>query len=118
MNVLYKNFSISCSENHTFITIHNLTEHKKGVWKSDYSPISQLFVSGGNDNQIILWDSTNYKLKNSIIFHKDAIYDLKFSTNGNMLASCSKGVVCIWDVKNMNQPLNVIEGNYEYYLKL
>jgi WD40 repeat protein len=90
--------------------VHNLTEHNKGVWQCDYSSKNSHFVSAGNDNQIILWDSTNYKVLNATTFHKDAIYDVKFSSSGNLIASCSKGVVSIWDVKRMSQPITVTES--------
>lgn len=91
--------------------LQNLKEHKKGVWKCDYSMTESLLVSGGNDNQLILWDTNTYNQMNVIEFHQDAICDVKFSSNGNSIASCSKGKIAMWDVKRMNQPLTVYESN-------
>jgi WD40 repeat protein len=32
-----------------------LTEHKSGVWASDFSPTGHYLVTGGDDHRVVLW---------------------------------------------------------------
>lgn len=88
--------------------INNLTNHKKGVWTCDFT--NNYMLTGGNDNSIIIWDSMNYKPISTLNIHEEVIYDVKFSENGKLFASCSKGMICLWDVANTKQPVSIIKG--------
>jgi WD40 repeat protein len=95
---------------------NNLTAHSKGVWTCDYALTNSLFVSGGNDNKLILYDSNTYKPISETNIHDEVIYDVKFSMNGNYIASCSKGMICIWDVKKMDSPLSTIRDQHKEFI--
>ena len=88
----------------------SLEEHNAGVWTIDYSYSTSCFLTGGNDNQIILWDSRSQKSIAKNNYHTNTVYDVKFSSNDKYFASCSKGTLCIWDVANFNSPLQTIKG--------
>jgi WD40 repeat protein len=88
-----------------------LKTHTKGVWCCDYSLKDGLFLSGGNDNTVILWDTKTYKpLKHIAGTHDQTIYDVIFSPNGQMFASCSKGKIALWDVKRLDKPMAFMEA--------
>lgn len=91
--------------------VNTLKKHTRGVWTCDYSEVSPLFATGANDNTIIIWDTNSYKPIQEIHHHEEVIYDVKFSANGNYLASCSQGRIAIWDLKNLSKPLSEIKGN-------
>jgi WD40 repeat protein len=90
--------------------VRTIEEHSAGVWTIDYANKSELFLTAGNDNQIILWDSKSHKPVSRNSFHSHTVYDVKFPTNDNLFASCSKGEICIWDVKKIASPLQTIKG--------
>jgi WD40 repeat protein len=90
--------------------IKTFEEHTAGVWTIDYANKSELFLTGGNDNQIILWDSKSHKPVSRNSHHSNTVYDVQFSTNDNLFASCSKGEICIWDLKKLESPLQTIKG--------
>lgn len=96
------------------ISINNLDKHTKGVWTCDYSPTNSLLLTGGNDNKVILWDTKTYTPINTISAHCEVIYDVKFSQNGKLFASCSKGMICIWDVDNLKEPIATIKGKIRF----
>lgn len=96
--------------------INSLQKHTKGVWTCDYSPTNPILASGSNDNSILLWDTNSYKVTSDIKFHDDAVYDVKFSASGNFLASCAKGIVCIWDMKNLSKPLTTIKEEHHDFV--
>ena len=92
------------------INTKTLNEHTKGVWTLDYSNTSSQMLTGGNDNKVILWDTNTYKPITELNVHKETVYDVKFSMNGKYFASCSKGMICIWDVNNLKEPMNIVAG--------
>ena len=69
------------------------------VYTVAFSPNGQLLASGGNDNAIILWNTTsNLELK-TLIGHKDWVKSVAFSPNGQMLASVAMdGSFKLWEV--------------------
>ena len=89
-----------------------LKKHTKGVWTIDYSPNSSNFLTGGNDNKIFLWDSNKYEVISEMSAHDQVIYDVKFSMNGKFFASVSKGLICVWDMRNLKEPFSVVKGKY------
>ena len=90
--------------------INNLTGHEQGIWTCDYSPSQDgLIVSGGNDNLVKLWDFKTQKCIETLKNHDKAIYDVQFSTDGKLVGSCSKEMICIFDMANLSHPLEVID---------
>jgi WD40 repeat protein len=94
----------------------SLKAHTKGVWCCEYSLKDDLFLSGGNDNTIILWDTKTYKpVKEVSNLHDATIYDVTFSPDGNMFAACSKGKITLWDIKKMDKPAALMETDEFIY---
>ena len=84
--------------------------HKKGVWTCDHHPTEGIIISGSNDCTVKLWDDSIGKNLEDIKIHKNAIYDVQFSKNGNLFGTCSKELICIWDLRNKSKPLDRIEN--------
>ncbi len=97
--------------------INHLNNHKSGIWTCDYSNISPSFITGSSDKSIIMWDTNSYKPTSVINYHEHNVYDVRFSESGNYFASCSKGKVCLWDVKKLDKPMFVIKGIFAYKTK-
>ena len=90
--------------------INTLTGHEEGIWTCDYSPAQDgLIGSGGSDNLVKLWDLKTQKCIETLKYHDKAIYDVQFSTDGKLVGSCSKEMICIFDMANLKRPLEVIE---------
>lgn len=85
-----------------------LKGHEKGVWTVNFHPSSNQLLSGGNDNTVLLWDPFSNKIIQKMNIHKRTIYDVQFSKTGNYFASCSKDIICIWDIKNLSKPIDTI----------
>jgi WD40 repeat protein len=98
------------------INFKTLTQHSKGVWTCDYSSTNPMLLTGGNDNKIILWDTNSYKPISEINFHSEVVYDVKFSNSGKLFASCSKGMICIWDINNLKEPLSTIKDQHNEFV--
>lgn len=98
------------------INYKTLNGHSKGVWTCDYSSTDPMLLTGGNDNKIILWDTKSYKPINEIDFHSEVVYDVKFSKNGKLFASCSKGMICLWDITNLKEPLSKIKDQHNEFV--
>jgi len=59
-----------------------------------------LLASGGNDNKVTLWDTTNGKLLKTFEGHEKEISSLAFSPNNNLLASSSYDqTVRLWNIE-------------------
>ncbi len=84
--------------------------HKKGVWCCDHHPNDNIIVSGSNDSTVKLWDISSENNIENITIHKNAIYDVQFSKDGNLFGSCSKELICIWDMRNRSNPLDQIKN--------
>ena len=105
--------SISIYDLGTQKEIKSLKSHTKGVWTCDYHPTENQLVSGGNDNKVILWDTSSGNPIHTLTNHLNAIYDVQFSGDGKLFGSCSKDLICIWDVSNLSKPLDTIKRQYE-----
>jgi WD40 repeat protein len=69
------------------------------------SPNGEYLATGGNDNNITLWDLNTAEKVRTFVGHKEAISDggLAFDPTGKWLASGSHDhTVYIWDVKTGN----------------
>ncbi|XP_063945049.1 WD40 repeat-containing protein HOS15 isoform X2 [Daucus carota subsp. sativus] len=89
--------------------IHDFTEHRKGVSTSRWSPTGQgtdnpnkqvLLASASFDSTVKLWDVEQGKLLSNFTGHRDAVYSIAFSPDGEYLASgCKDKSIHIWSVK-------------------
>ena len=87
-----------------------LLGHESGIWTCDYSPKEKnIIASGGSDKLIKIWDIRQSKAINTLKNHNDSVYDVQFCTEGNLLGSCSKKALNIWDMSNLSKPLEVID---------
>lgn len=68
------------------------------MWSICYNPKDDnAIVSGGNDNKVIHWDARQDQPVNVLSQHKNTVYDVRYSNNGKLMASCSKDLICVWD---------------------
>jgi WD40 repeat protein len=75
--------------------------HKGGVSSIVFSPDAQRLASGGNDNNVRLWDVQTGRLEHTFEGHSRAISSLAFSPDGKILASGSfDQSVKLWDVSS------------------
>ncbi|SCU93242.1 LAMI_0E13696g1_1 [Lachancea mirantina] len=82
--------------------IHEFEGHTGGVTSSVFLPNSgHLFLSGGNDNAIKLWDVYhNAGLLRDYIGHSKAVREVQFSSTGETFSSVSfDRTVKIWDTE-------------------
>jgi WD40 repeat protein len=55
--------------------------------------------SGGDDNLILIWDTSKWEIKHKLELHGGAIRDLKFSLDSKILISSSEDkFISIFDV--------------------
>ncbi|KAK1410295.1 hypothetical protein QVD17_36830 [Tagetes erecta] len=89
--------------------IHDFKDHAKEVYVVGWSPTGPatnnpnkqlLLASASFDSTVKLWDVEAGKLFHSLNGHRDAVYTISFSPNGEYLASGSADkMVNIWSVK-------------------
>ncbi|MBE9094218.1 serine/threonine-protein kinase [Tychonema sp. LEGE 07203] len=73
---------------------------KKSVKTLAVSPDGSIFASGGDDNNVILWDLKTGRRMLTISAHKATVNALTFSSDGNTLASGSEDkTVRLWNAK-------------------
>jgi WD40 repeat protein len=73
--------------------------HKEGISSIVFSPDAQKLASGGNDNNVRLWDVQTGRLEHTFEGHSRAISSLAFSPDGQILASGSfDQSIKLWDV--------------------
>lgn len=89
--------------------------HQKGVLC--FEKITEdLIASGGADGRIVVWNKKTGEIVKEIKAHREPIFDLSLSHNGEFLASAGwDGVISIWKTENWeryNYTYN--EGNSAY----
>lgn len=100
------------------IPFKSLREHSSQVLTVAFSPDGKLFASG-SENEIILWDATNWQILTSISGKGGVIKSVAFSPNGETLAYLAHfGVedhnsVFLWNVASnqlIGEPLQGLDG--------
>lgn len=78
----------------------NGVHSKKSVKSLAVSPDGSIFASGGDDNNLILWDLKTGRRILTISAHKAAVNAIAFSSDGNTLATGSEDkTVRLWNAK-------------------
>ena len=78
---------------------------KNEICKTIYSRVNNLVISGGNDNNGIIFDFRNYKVIKSIT-HKGAIKGMSINVDENYLISGGGNkdkMIKLWDLKKLKQ---------------
>ena len=76
-----------------------LVGHLDWIGGLDFAPSENLLASGSFDNSVALWDPYTKQLIGTSREHEGAVYDVAFSPDGILLASCAAdGVVKLWSV--------------------
>jgi WD40 repeat protein len=76
-----------------------------------------VFTASG-DNELLLWDLEEARVRASLVGHTDYIHDIKFSPDGSILASASRDkTIKLWDAQTGNL-LRTIGGHAEWVLSL
>ncbi|MEG4500605.1 serine/threonine-protein kinase [Microcoleus sp. F10-C6] len=89
----------------------NSVHSKKSVNTLAVSPDSSILASGGDDNNVILWDLKTGRRMRTIPAHKAAVNAVAFSSDGQTLASCSDDkTVRLWNVKTGHR-LRTLSGH-------
>ncbi|MEG4943577.1 serine/threonine-protein kinase [Microcoleus sp. F4-D5] len=89
----------------------NSVHSKKSVKTVAVSPDSSILASGGDDNNVILWDLKTGRRVRTIPAHKAAVNAVAFSSDGQTLASCSDDkTVRLWNVKTGHR-LRTLSGH-------
>lgn len=73
--------------------------HQNGVYGVSFNPQNTLLASGGGDQLVKLWDTSDLdKSPQQLPGHKDSVNQVKFSPDGDQLISTSKdNTAIIWD---------------------
>lgn len=109
-------FNVYDIEKATLLNSHQA--HEKGIWCCDHSIGTKVLAMGSNDCSISLWgtESSAYFKITSLKHHEEVVYDVQFSQDGNVLASCSKGLICLWDVRKFKDPMASVRGNFYTFI--
>ncbi len=79
--------------------VRSIAAHKGWVRCMDSSPDGTLIATGGNDNQVRVWNAETGELKHELSGHESHIYSLLFHPGGEWLLSGElKGVIRQWDL--------------------
>ncbi|MEG4251611.1 serine/threonine-protein kinase [Microcoleus sp. Pol10D4] len=89
----------------------NSVHSKKSVKTVAVSPDSSILASGGDDNNVILWDLKTGRRMRTIAAHKATVNEIAFSRDGQTLASGSDDkTVRLWNVRTGSR-LRTLSGH-------
>ncbi|HVN47323.1 MAG TPA: hypothetical protein VMU30_00735, partial [Bacteroidota bacterium] len=78
-----------------------LVGHLTGVLAAAFSPIGNIFSSGGSDGRIVLWDAVSGGIVRNLAGHSRPVNGLAFSPDGSLLASASSdNTIILWKVND------------------
>ncbi len=86
-----------------------LCGHNGDVFHVAFSPFGRnLVASASEDSLIMIWNTSDGALKNTLKGHSSYVNHVEFSPDGNMLASSScDNTVKLWDVKSGRELLSI-----------
>jgi WD40 repeat protein len=74
-------------------------EHTKQVMSIDISNDSSIFVSGGKDSLIVIWDLLNGGIKKKLSYHNGIVTSVKISSDNRLIVSGSTdNKVIVYDI--------------------
>lgn len=77
--------------------------HRSPIACMAYSPDGNRLASGGNDGQLLLWDTQLGRVAGHFDGHLSVVYGLAFSGDGKRLISGGRdGFIRLWDSESMN----------------
>lgn len=75
------------------------TEHTKQIISIDISQDSSIFVSGGKDSLIVIWDLLNGGIKKKLSYHQGIVTSVKISPDNRLITSGSTdNKVVVYDI--------------------
>ena len=79
--------------------VRTLTGHSKRVWSVAISPDGQTICSGGDDNNIKVWDLATGRLKATLTGHREWVGSVAISPDGRTVVSGSlDNTIKVWDL--------------------
>ena len=88
---------------HTNRPLYILNEHKGEVETLKFSPNGKILASGGDGDEINLWNVETGNHIFTLTGHKNDTMALAFSPNGKILASASYSAIYLWDLTTRMQ---------------
>lgn len=84
----------------------------KGVNRFKLNSAGDKGVSGSTDGTVRIWDiETASQVGESLKGHTDSVWDVTYSHDGKMIASCSKdGSIILWNAETSEQTRTIISG--------
>lgn len=76
-----------------------------------------LFVTAGDksDKSLHLWDMTSLTCLATLRGHKGDIRSVEFSRDGKYIFSAGQGGMLIWDLRNTDQPIELVEKKEDIF---
>lgn len=82
-----------------------LEEHEGKVMSVDVSNNDQFVASGGEDRQIVLWNTKTGEIERTFPGYSTVIYEVVFSRSGDYLLGCDKKILFYKDYKELTRKI-------------
>ena len=90
---------------------HRFEEHKGPVISLAFNPRGDIFASGSQDTQIIIWDFLKRAIKAVLSGHLEAVNSLSYCNDGSILASGSSDkTIKIWNSFSNTEGIKINVG--------